>query len=74
MSRQGDQGTTKVGKRISRVVLTVWATGFIQCGRGMLMQRLPEHATPTLDGGRMIMFPSKLSMNVKYGVFSTLMT
>ena len=51
LSRQGDQGTTKVGKRISRVVLTVRATGFIQCGRGMLRQRLPEHAMPTLDGG-----------------------
>ena len=50
-ARQGDQGTTKVGKRISRVVLTVWATGFIQCGRGMLRQHLPVLATPTLDGG-----------------------
>ena len=48
---QGDQGTTKVGKHISRVVLTVRATGFIQCGRGMLRQHLPEHATPTLDSG-----------------------
>ena len=36
LSRQGEQGTRKVGKHISRVVLTVWATGFIQCGRGML--------------------------------------
>ena len=51
IDRQGDQGTMKVGKRISRVVLTVWATGFIQCWRGMLGQHLPEHATPTLDGG-----------------------
>ena len=25
----------------------------IQCGRGMLRQRLPEHATPPLDGGCM---------------------
>ena len=50
-ARQGDQGTTKVGKRISRVVLTVRATGFIQCGRGMLRQCLPEQAMPTLDGG-----------------------
>ena len=49
--RQGDQGTTKIGKRISRVVITVRATGFIQCGRGMLRQGLLVHATPTLDGG-----------------------
>ena len=53
MYRQGDQGTMKVGKHISRVVLTVRATGFIQCGRGMLRQHLSEHATPTLDGGCM---------------------
>ena len=49
--RQGDQDTTKVGKRISRALSKVSATGFIQCGRGMLRQPLPEHATPTLDGG-----------------------
>ena len=51
ISRQGDQETTKVGKRISRPLSKVSATGFIQCGRGMLRQRLPEHAMPTLDGG-----------------------
>ena len=45
-TRQGDQGTTKVGKRISRALSKVSATGFIQCGSGMLRQRLPEHATP----------------------------
>ena len=49
--RQGDQSTTKVGKHISRVVLTVRATGFIQCGPGMPRQRFLEHDTPTLDGG-----------------------
>ena len=43
-TKQGDQGTTKVGKHISRVVSTVRATGFIQGGRGMLRQCLPEHA------------------------------
>ena len=52
-SHQGDQDTTKVGKRISfKIALSkVSVTGFIQCGRGMLRQRLPEHTTPTLDGG-----------------------
>ena len=49
--QEGDQGTKKVGKRRSRALSKVSATGFIQCGHGMLRQRLPEHATPTLDGG-----------------------
>ena len=52
VSRQGDQDTTKVGKHISRALSKVlhWLyASTIQCGRSMLRQTLPAHATPTLD-------------------------